>query len=578
MRNLTNFTFLIDTPLTDFKNTIYFPSNSARDSFFDSHYSQLQYQADFNYIRDRGSVRIPQKFWNMQGVNYCYFESEFEPGKRIYTFVVDYRYLNDNTIELTLVIDTVMTYCQGQVLNNLRGLTIHRQHLTSGEYNTYLPLLKNNNDVLTCTSKRYFEEKSLLFSEHTILIHSTANLNGSFGDEDSPNIETPKGANFDKLQSPVDLYIIPANRFETVMTRLEKFPWITQNFTKILLIPKFMLDSAMTSLNTVAVSNSDVDLSDVKKITSGFAQRANTALDTLNYTMAELYNKYGLATNEKHLLRSEYATCEVTNYTGGLLPIDFGKLHESKGLEFGLEMVAGYANELVIFPQAYNTYTAGNFTAGNFINNGLYFKNFDSVPILIDNYSLALAKSANMRGYGEENLFTNRLKSIAAVDTPLQDRFSHALNIASNVNPIQIAGRLSDQFDFYRQQKAEFADLALNSPTITAQTTDNALMIKNNHYGVHLKMSRPEDVELNEIKKYYKLFGFQIDKSNSQLSNTFSQTICNYVQFEGTYNIDGIPDYLFNALKLQFENGVRLWHSNNSDNPFSRDILQNRWR
>ena len=70
----TNFRFFKNTPLIDFQNTIHFSSNAERDSFFlkGNHYPVLKIEHDnFNYIRDKSSVKISVKYEDMQGVNYC---------------------------------------------------------------------------------------------------------------------------------------------------------------------------------------------------------------------------------------------------------------------------------------------------------------------------------------------------------------------------------------------------------------------------------------------------------------------------------------------------------------------------
>ena len=146
----TNFRFFKNTPLIDFQNTIHFSSNSERDRFFlqGGHYPELSIQQeDFNFIRDRSSLIIDVPYSQMAGVNYCTFKSDFE-DTRFYAYVIDYEYLNDQAIRVNLLVDGIMTYTQGNVLETLTNLSIERQHLSRSKYESNIWELKNNDDIL----------------------------------------------------------------------------------------------------------------------------------------------------------------------------------------------------------------------------------------------------------------------------------------------------------------------------------------------------------------------------------------------------------------------------------------------
>ena len=118
---LTTFRFFKNTPLIDFQNTIHFNSNSERDQHFlnGGHYPTIKFGGvRFNFIRDRSTIRINVKYEDMLGVNYCTFKSDFE-DIRYYAYVIEYKYINENTIEVHLLIDGIMTFTQGSVLERL---------------------------------------------------------------------------------------------------------------------------------------------------------------------------------------------------------------------------------------------------------------------------------------------------------------------------------------------------------------------------------------------------------------------------------------------------------------------------
>ena len=133
---LTNFVFYKNTPFTDFSNTILFDSNKQRDNYFRNTFETYSFvDMRFNFIRDRGTIEVPISYEEFSGINYCKFTSDFEPDVTYYAYVMDYRYMNDNNIEVSLLIDGIMTFCQGDTLSKFNNLSVTRKHLSRNEYN-----------------------------------------------------------------------------------------------------------------------------------------------------------------------------------------------------------------------------------------------------------------------------------------------------------------------------------------------------------------------------------------------------------------------------------------------------------
>lgn len=581
--NKTKFNFFKDTPLIDFQNTIHFSSNAERDNFFleGNHYTQLPVkELEFNFIRDRSTLKIEIDYNSMKGVNYCTFLSEFETT-RYYAYVMNYEYLKDNLVKIYLMIDPIMTFTQGNALENLTNLTIQRQHLTPSLYSSYLWELKNNDDVLKTTTKNYFAGDRLLFDNLMVVISSSADLQVDFGDVDNPKIKTSSGKVYDKVTSPLNLYAVDISRFNELMTKLSPYPWIAQNIKSMTLIPKMFIEENLNLL----LFGTTTSLSGVNYLygISGMNTRTGLLqqqLDGISYTLTELYDLFDLdPIHDKHLLRSEYTTSELYNYSGGQLFINNGQLNPVKGLNLQADVITGYFNQLMVYIDGYKV--EGSLyqeRSGSYANDSLVINQFDDIPMLIDNYTLSLSKSANQRQLAESKLVSNRLKNITNPNASLKERFMDGASLISNVSVGGLFGKFTDEYEFYRTQKAEQADLALETPTITSQTNSNSFNIANNMFGIHLKFSKPSLTELNKIKKYYKLFGFQIDDSSNRLSDVESMSICNYVQFSGSWTIRNTDVALIEMMKAQFENGVRLWHNNGTANPMKQNTLLNKMR
>lgn len=574
----TEFIFFKNTPLTNFQNTIHFNSNQERDAFFleGGHYPTLTNQTNrtFNFIRDRSEVIIAESYNNMRGVNYCTFLSDFE-SVRYYAYVIKYEWVGDGAVKVYLLIDGIMTYTQGNVLETLPNLDIKRQHLSLSEYDRRIFELKNNNDVIKTYTKNYFKTDELLFNELIVLISSSVTLKGDFGNVDKPKMKTASGKQFDSVTSPLNLYACDMDNFNNLMDKLSDFPWIAQNIKTMSLLPKMFMEDNLTVISF----NSDESLSGVDylyKISGTKTNKTtlNTELSKISRNFTELYNMFGLdSRDERHLLRNEYTTTELYNYSGSQFFVDNGLLNRDKALTFLGDIITGHANELKIYVDCYRSEYLGN--RGSHHNDSISVNQFDDVPMLIDTYNLALSKSANQRALTESKLVTNRAKNLFSGDTSPKDKFFDAMSLASNLSPSNLFGKFNDEHEFYRSQQAEFKDMALEPSSVTNQTTGNSFNIANNIFGIHLKYSKPSLSEMKKIRKYYKMFGYEINDSSSKLDDINSMTICNYVQFSGTWFIPYADISVNEMMKAQFENGVRLWHNNGTPDPTKQDVLQN---
>ena len=571
---LTDFVFYKNTPFTDFTNTILFDSNEQRDQYFNNRFDRFSFlNMRFNFIRDRGIIRIPLSYDDMAGINYCKFTSDFEPSVTYYAYVMEYRYINDHTTEVSLLIDGIMTFCQGDTLSKFRNLSVSRKHLTRSEYNNRIDELKNNDDVIKTHTKKYTHTNKLLFNDLDVLMQVSCSLTAEFGDVDDPKIVSSDGITFDKITSPVNLYTVKRNKFNELMDKLSKFPWITQNIRSVSLVPSILLENKTHKVNPKSFTFDDLYT---------LRDNATTELNSFDYELQnisksinEMYSMFNLdPVEDKHLLRNEYTTTEVYTFNGDQLYIDNGQLSDKYGLFFRSSYIMGYHNEVAVYVENYKSKTD---VEGSFLNDAIFIKNFDDIPIMIDNYNLSMAKSANQRQLAESKLLSNKIANITDSGADPKSRFLDGMSLVSNLSPSSLFGKFVDEQDFYQQQMAEQKDMALNSDTVTGQSNNNSLAIARGFFGLTVKHAQPSVNEWEKVKKYYKLFGYLVNDENARI-NPRTMTICDYVQFTGQFMIDGVDIALNEMMKAQFENGVRFWHYNNVSRPMEQNIMNNKIR
>lgn len=566
--------FYKNTPFIDFQNTILFDSNKIRDDYFNSRFDFISYGISrFNFIRDKSTLRVNTSIFSMQGVNYCRFTSEIEPDTTYYAFVMGYKYINDQTTEVNLIIDPIMSFCQGDTLSKFSNLSITRKHMKRSEYVQRLPELKCNDDVIKTHTKAYSHTEKLLFKDLSVLMQVSCSLTADFGNVDDPKIRTSSGLTFDKITSPVNLYVVPKKNFKDFMSKMSKYAWITQNIRSVSLVPTILIENNLTKQSPTSIDFNELYVLNDNGNTS-FTILDNELIK-LSKTMDELCTIFGLDKNEdKHLLRNEYTTTEVYTFNGEQLYIDNGLLDETYGLKFESSTVMGFHNEIAVYVK---NYKSNGYTEGSFLNDAIFIRNFDDVPIMIDNYNLALSKSANQRQLAESKLVTNQVASITDSDVSAKDKFFTGASLISNITPMGLFGRFTDEYNFYQQQQAEFKDMALDTNNVTASSNNNSLAIARNFFGLTVKHAQPNEREWQKIKKYYKLFGYLVNDENSKIDNR-CMTICDYVKFNGNYFIHGVDSALNEMMKAQFENGVRFWHYNGVRDPMQQDVLKNKMR
>lgn len=584
-RKLTSFKFFKDTPLTDYQNTIHFSSNSERDKYFldGGHFPTISYEAiPFNFIRDRSVINLEQMTWqDAQGINYCTFKSDFE-NRRYYAFVNQIEYVNDNVTRLYLLIDVVMTYTQGNVLTTVQNAFVERQHLPKKRYEAMLPYLRNNDDVIKASNKYYVANYLEQFGDNYVVFQSSADLSKSFGTKKEPNLDTSNGITYDVITSPVNLYIMDYGDFNNFMDKMSKYPWITQNFQKVQMIPKKFINSS----DLVEVKTKE-DIKGLYTLKSG-GHSVSWTLNNLSVSFGQIQDLLAIREDRyKHLIRNEYFTIECYDWGGGSMLLDAGKITEKTGIKFRTKSIIGYHNEVRVYPVDYNKgeneqpikSTDGTILidTGSYLNTSIVYNDFAEVPVLVDNGILGQSQQANKMANSERQLIGNRLNNIAT-GSDIKSKFYDAASIASSVSPSALFSKFNEEYDFYNQQQAEYKDMALQPPSTTPSNMGNAFQVANSINGMTMKIGAPSSYDMANIMAYYNKLGFEVNGQSEYPEPLDSWTVCNFLRMTGTYSLKGVDPSLMNQLKALLESGVRFWHNDGSNNPLAQNIYNNTFK
>lgn len=465
----------------------------------------------------------------------------------------------------------------------------------------------------------YKEDISKLY----VVFQSSADLSADFGTIDEPKLKTSGGTIIDYVTSPVDVYAIKMKEANKYFDKLGDYPWIEQNIKNINIIPDNFIDSGMLE----EVTQKSVHVAGLKKFKDGSVSKLNTGkdLDSIDipFTQADKYisKKFSLSDvfkEEKHLFNSGYFKYFCTNWSGANLELQPEKLPDGD-LKWGVKTILGYDNKIMFFPRLYNNdnenlyYEQGkehnisnkfqiDVPRGEYIGASLMFNSWDTLPILIDNYKMSLANSAYDRKLSEENRLGNQFNNF------MQDPFSQkglygGMNTLGTVfggagsamtagfgagglgggllsGGLAVGGNLlgnwKSEYEYYRNQKAQFDQMKIQRPTETTQNIGNSFSYKNGTFGVSVKLYAVTKEDYMRALRYHKSVGYQWD-TYSKLDSVTTMSHVNYVQFDGDWIMGEIPSEFQQVAKQLFREGVSVYHNpNRIADPFSDDILNNK--
>lgn len=569
---LTEITLYKNVPISTFNKTIHFKDNATRDAAFDSgRWQKMTWQANFNFMRDRLQVDLSGHRSAFSGFNYGSFVDERE-GIRYYFIPENFEYINDEATRCYMSIDTVMTFTQGDVLKNIGKAMIHRQHLPNGQYQNCLDYLRSNGDILQANSQKYIYQKSFTFKDFYVVFQCSNDLGKSFGTQDKPEQHLSEGATFDRITSPVNLYLVQYTHFNEFMKSISDYPWIGQNISNVIMVPTELIKTGELVDNKVNGKENPY----LKRFKNG-GMSADFKLG-FKMTWSEMLKNAGIDfEKEPHLARSGIITIEATDFSGQHIGYEPFKI-PAEGIDMQSLTSLGYENQISIFPLNYGASTevdAGGFRKGAFLNVALTYNQWNQLPTMIDNYKLSMASNANKRELAQDRLFTGRVKNMMNTKADTASRLNDLYALTGGgISIASTMGKLHDEYEFYRDQKAEFADLKLASPSVSSQTNTNTFAIANSFFGFTVKVSAPSEMELNKIRTYYNLLGFEFNQLD-YVHSVQSMTICNYLQISGGYKLTNMPVELADQLRALLELGVEFWHDDGTTNPFDQDITKN---
>lgn len=582
---LTEIDFFYNTPFNDFQNFIHFKTDKERDDFFRGRYNMKVYEPArrFNFVKDRLELRTRLTTLETYGLNYLRFRSMFDNDRWYYARVMNVRYINDGVTALDLVLDVVTTFMQGDFTKDLGLVQVQRMSLAKNHIYKWRKWLMTNNDVLSFP-KSYTRQFIEAWKNYFVVFTTSVSLLDDFGTEDDPKLKTSVGQTYDGIVSPVDLYCCKSqDDFTSLMKYLKDYPWISQNINNVAIIPSEVVDEK----DLVKVRDAKQDGINSANIYQ-FKNKGKTRSFIMNNITLpkENFDEYFNFDDSIPFwaLRQEYANIELNAWNGQqvtLAPIFLP--------DYGLKMVAqstfGYHNEIRCFPDQYKDDGENSINGlyrGTYINQGITFDVFDDIPVLVDNYKLGKAQTAHQRALNNDRQISSRISDVLNPNKSLQDRFFNAVSLTTSLaggGVLGVAknalGQFTSEWEYYRDQNAKFADMAISAPSVGSQNNSQSFNMSKGIFGVTVRFASIGAENMERVLTYYNTFGFDFSGQLLHLEKPDTLPMLNYYQFAGNWVLPGVPPQFMEQLKVQCQNGIKLWKNNGTDNPFTQNTRFN---
>lgn len=582
---LTEIDFYYNTPFTDFQNFIHFPSNEARDQFFDTHYKQYQYipKTRFNFVKDRLQLRTTIKTKDTYGLNYCRFRSMFDNNKWYYARIMSSEYVNDNVTTFNLVLDVVTTFMQGDFTENIGNVQVKRMSCTKNTYFKYKDWIMNNSDVLSFP-KRYTHQLIESWKDFYVIFTSSVSLKQDFGSEDDPKLKTSTGQTYDGIVSPVDLYCTKSQKdFTSLMDYLKDYPWISQNINNVAIVPAEVVDEK--DLQKVSGAKMDcINSAQLYQFKDGGKTRS-FKMNGISVPRERFNEFFGFDDGiPDFMLREEYCNIELDSWDGQRISLAPVFLPED-GLDMVAQSTFGYHNEIRCFPDQYQDAGENSINGlyrGTYANNAIIFGVFDDIPVLVDNYKLGKAQTAHQRALNNDRQISNRIADVMNPRESLENRFFNAVSLTTGLvgggivgTAKNALGQFTSEWEYYRDQNAKFADMAISAPSVGQQNNSQSFNMSKGIFGITVRFSSIGTENMDRATTYYATFGFDFGGQMIPLEKPDTLPMMNYYQFSGNWFLKDVPPQFMEQLKAQCENGIKLWKNNGSENPFLQNTRYN---
>ena len=345
--------YLLNVPLeSDYKNTLYFASASAQQSYFQSRI-QKSY-IDFSYQRKDHIIRVPAQFDTLVNCNYVMYQNTAYSNKWFYAFITKMEYIDDGRTDVHIETDVMQTYMFDI---NIKASFVEREHVNDDTVG--LHTVPENLELGEYTSNGMIRDNEL--GELVYVIQVTQYTNG----------DTPLAVNFGGVYAPGGAYICTSiTQVVNIISALDQ-AGAGDAVTNVYIVPKKIINVPQSSLQYEGQDD---------PITYNIEFDKQTTLD-------------GFTPINKKLLTYPYNYLLVDNNNGTSNILQYENWNESTTCKFEVAGVPTVGGSIKCVPAQYKN-------QGRFQQDGIMAGKFPICGWVNDTYTNWLTQNAVNIGVG----------------------------------------------------------------------------------------------------------------------------------------------------------------------------------
>jgi hypothetical protein len=551
---------------------IHFKNTTERKQYFDNLAKQFAPVdiENVNFIRDTWQMSLKiQDFEKITRYNYAIVTVKDQKAgttQEYYCYTGDYDYITQNNVYVNFIPDVLTTWGTGnRITDNARYVNILRQHFNKTQFKANLDYLRRNDDVLTVKTLDYVHQDANFFSLDFVIFHCSADLGQDFGKVQAPTFSYSKGNVVNNMASPLNNYVVRYSDWQKFTELMSPYPWIMNQINNAIIVPQRLIN---IDKDFGKVNGKSVDYKGILYQPHNGIKPLVVDLQGLAHSADELGNIWGLKRLEDLvLMREPYCGMHVTNNAGSAIDLKPELLQPDtdagdwlKKVDFKAVTSYGYYNEMRVFPVGYNSNgenAVNGVYAGTFLENSISFNNFLSMPIAIDQRTLAIANQNASSRFNKVVSLGEAGAQVAKDNGFGGGLLAKATGAVSKVAHSAVADKISDAITQF--QLAMNPEKKMLGQTISDMNTTNALPVANEFFGLVCKYERVNSTEINLAKQYHGQFGYKYGMRGTP-APLDTMSICNYLQIKGNWTIPDVPHDMMVYMRQLLETGVTFWH------------------
>lgn len=552
MARNTSFTFYGDVNLNpNSENTLYFASRGDQATYFNSKIitsvSSCYYQrADIN------RVKVEKPYSMLYKCDYLSFINPDYENKRFYAFVTGVNYIDDNTTEITYIIDNLQTWLLDCTIPSCY---IERQHSTTDNIgDSYLY------DSLDCGEYVDKEMQNNITSNTMMVFVCTFDMLNWLENntKTAPLISTNNG-----VYNDVGIYAcyseIGGSYNNTLIGQIianiyNGVGGVTlDDFINIYIYPSIGL--------LLGQSYPTTGLDSEKLFLVGGAFGGTYPGQTVNLLSGPSFTPNftidGYTPKNNKLFQYPYCLLHVTNNNGGALDLKFEKFRDGNGaITQPQARILGTSTseaKLRLIPEQYLGEALHDYDCELGLDSGAY----PTVAMTGDSYLIYLAQNKNRIETGYEVLASNNSASIAsdwAMNSMQKGIAGGAATLPGSV--VSGAAQFNSMMNQITMNMAEMEDRAI-SPNSAKGLSGVGLNYQNGKKNFTQVLKTIDSEHARMIDDYYTLYGYPVKKVD--IPNMHARTGFTFIKTIGCVLKGNCPENAKSQIEAMFDRGIRFW-------------------